>query len=85
MVVLKPVVKISLSWGRGWQKPFSIDSDELRNAVWKALREKIPYDEAIIVPLKSDKIVARAACVYYNEKTGKVDVVLLYPLLVCET
>ena len=86
MVKLQPVIKASVSFGRNWGKPVIISSEELEAAVDKVRREKIPYKEALVVPLKydgSNPTVAAAAKLYWNSKVNKVEVVLLYPLLIC--
>lgn len=84
MVVLRPIVKMSYSFRRGWRKPFGIDNEELEKAIEKVFREKIMFENRIIIPLKDDKLVAEAVYIYYNKETGKVNVTLLYPLLICE-
>ena len=86
MVRLQPVIKASVSFGRNWGKPLTISSKELEEAVEKVKREKTPYREALVIPLKYDSsnpTVAAAAKLYWNKKVGKVEVVLLYPLLIC--
>ena len=84
MVVLKPLVVVRYTPSRKWDKPMHVECRELEEAVEKARKEKTPYEEAILVKISDSKTFANAALVFWNPKTKKVYVHLLYTLFYCE-